>query len=435
MSNEMILQINNLKPIHKSNIEINKINVIGGENGSGKTTASSLLFCFLTAISPESDFITNNGIKNLFKNFIDYWTKNNSINFKESLNYDNSNSYTELNNLFENWEDYNVSSEFFNTFYLKVEKILKNNNLLNIDRCKEDFTKIKEVIEFNKSFTNRHVEVTNFLITTENSFPRLKSSNGANVSFNGNYEDNDFECSIEFKKDSFQTKVPKDYFNYSHINEVCYIDSPSILDFKLNGSEAPYHYSFLHKCLKESKKPKLFDEVYNKKIINIEKEISNLINGNFKFDSKSNKFLFESDGIELDMKNTASGYKQIGIIQLLLINRILSDGSYLIIDEPEVNLHPNFQFKLAKILVKLVKELNITLYLNSHSPQFIEAIEVFSEKYDLTEETNFYMTQKSQDSTEYDFKKILRKDLHLLYNNLGDAYDEIDNIKVENLKK
>ena len=74
------------------------------------------------------------------------------------------------------------------------------------------------------------------------------------------------------------------------------------------------------------------------------------------------------------MENTASGLKQLATIQLLLDNNELTKNSFLILDEPEINLHSEWQVKLAKLLVLLVKELNIYLYINSHSPQFIEAL-------------------------------------------------------------
>ena len=75
-------------------------------------------------------------------------------------------------------------------------------------------------------------------------------------------------------------------------------------------------------------------------------------------------------------------------------------------DEPEVHLHPEWQVKLAEILVLLVKELNVNLFINSHSPQFIEAIEVYSIKYGLRNETNFYLTKKAEDSEKYNVEKI-----------------------------
>ncbi len=132
------------------------------------------------------------------------------------------------------------------------------------------------------------------------------------------------------------------------------------------------------------------------------------------------------------MKNTASGIKQIGVIQLLLENRNLKENSFLFIDEPEINLHPEWQVKLAEILVLLVKELNIYLYINSHSPQFIEALEVFSVKYGIIDESKFYLSKKLANN-KFKFEEIDYDNLLTLYNNLGDSYDVIDEIRAENI--
>lgn len=80
------------------------------------------------------------------------------------------------------------------------------------------------------------------------------------------------------------------------------------------------------------------------------------------------------------MKNTAAGVKQLGIIQVLLDNRKLKKDCFLIIDEPELNLHPDWQVKFAEVLIMMIKKLNITVFINSHSPHFVEALEVYSAK-------------------------------------------------------
>lgn len=102
-------------------------------------------------------------------------------------------------------------------------------------------------------------------------------------------------------------------------------------------------------------------------------------------------------------------------------------------DEPEVHLHPEWQVKLAKILVLLVKDLNVNLFINSHSPQFIEAIEVYSIKYSLRDETNFYLTKKDENIEKYNVEKIEYDNLYEIYNNLGDPYDMIDEVRGENI--
>lgn len=84
---------------------------------------------------------------------------------------------------------------------------------------------------------------------------------------------------------------------------------------------------------------------------------------------------------------------------------------FLIIDEPEVNLHPDWQFKLANILMLLVKKLNVSIYINTHSPLFIEAINAFSEYYDLDDETNYYLTEKSDGNELFNLNEVKSSEL------------------------
>lgn len=130
----------------------------------------------------------------------------------------------------------------------------------------------------------------------------------------------------------------------------------------------------------------------------------------------------------------SAGNKEIGIIQILLQNNRLRQNSFLIIDEPESSLHPEWEIKYAELLVLLAKEMNIHIYLNSHSPMFIEAISLYSQYYDLLDQTNFYLTQK-QENGKYDFKKINPKNLGEVYENLTRPYDELDKVKAKILFK
>lgn len=135
--------------------------------------------------------------------------------------------------------------------------------------------------------------------------------------------------------------------------------------------------------------------------------------------------------IERDCSSLSSaGIKQIGVIQILLENGSLNKNSFLIIDEPESNLHHDWQIRFAEILVLLTKELNITLYLNSYSPIFIEAMSLYAQYYGLLESTNFYLTKKQADG-RFDFRKINPKNMGEVYEDLTRPYDELDKIKAE----
>lgn len=127
---------------------------------------------------------------------------------------------------------------------------------------------------------------------------------------------------------------------------------------------------------------------------------------------------------------SSAGIKQIGVIQMLLENGSLQKDSFLIIDEPESNLHPEWQIRFANILAMLSKELNITLYLNSHSPIFIEAISLYAQYYDLINQTNFYLSEKRQNN-KFTFRKIDPKNMGEVYENLTSPYDFLDSLKAK----
>lgn len=150
--------------------------------------------------------------------------------------------------------------------------------------------------------------------------------------------------------------------------------------------------------------------------------------------SNSSEILSEIQKVIRTDSLNSSGVKEIGIIQILLQNNKLKENSFLIIDEPESSLHPEWEIKFAEILILLVKELNVHIYLNSHSPMFIEAISLYAQYYDLIKDTNFYLTEK-QDNGKYNFKKISPKNMGAVYENLTRPYDELDKLKAKILFK
>ena len=216
---------------------------------------------------------------------------------------------------------------------------------------------------------------------------------------------------------------------FSNIWDVFYLESFSLFDLNSKVSFMKKYSArsdYLNKMLQVENN--LVGDGENRVISNFEDKLEKLIKGKFTF--KGGRFFYNS----FDMENTSSGIKQIGLIQLLLSNRNLRKNTFLIIDNPETDLHPDLQVKFAEILVLMVRELNITLYINSHSPHFVEAIEVYSTKYGLKDNTRFYVTQTNDDET-CTLEQINFKNLYRLYNNLGDPYDIVDAVRGENLAR
>jgi predicted ATP-dependent endonuclease of OLD family len=80
---------------------------------------------------------------------------------------------------------------------------------------------------------------------------------------------------------------------------------------------------------------------------------------------KEIKVLVKTD-LEIDLYNASSSIKQLAPLLLYLRFRA-SKGDFLVIDEPEMNLHPESQAKLLESLSILVN-LGVRILLTTHSP-------------------------------------------------------------------
>ena len=305
-------KIRNVGSIKKADMDMGRINVIGGKNCTGKSTATNLLYCFLRAISSQND----STIKDL------------------------------------------MESEF-------------------------DITGPQE----NNDYACVYSDLYNF-----------------------SYE-------IDFKNYEFTKKGNVDF------TTVFYFDSFSLFDNKVGGTYFLEHVKALENALEIDNNKQL---TYNNEV---EKLIKEILGGQI-MEENGELFFVRDNGVKTHMKNTSSGVKQVAIFQTLLRNGQLKEKSFLIMDEPEVNLHPEWQIKFAKILVLLAKEFNLGIFVASHSPFFIEAIEIYSQYYDMIDDSYFYLTKMVEDYG-YDIVKVDSHNLEDIYRNLGQPYDILDEIKIE----
>lgn len=144
--------------------------------------------------------------------------------------------------------------------------------------------------------------------------------------------------------------------------------------------------------------------------IDIKDMISFIVDGEFKEDD-SGELFFSKDNKKIEMVNTATGIKYFGILQLLSEKNHINRDTILILDEPEVHLHPKWQLKMAKLIVQLVKQ-DVMIVVNSHSPYMIEALQRYSDKEMVN--SDFYLAgngyiKKENNSNSETLAKIFEK--------------------------
>ncbi|MEA3288714.1 MAG: AAA family ATPase [Campylobacterota bacterium] len=157
--------------------------------------------------------------------------------------------------------------------------------------------------------------------------------------------------------------------------------------------------------------------------------ISKIINGRFEQDDLGNYF-FKKENENIELVNTATGIKYFGILQTLSKNNYLNENTILILDEPEVHLHPKWQLKMAQLIVELVKN-GVKVLVNSHSPYMVEALQRYSDKEKLEDKTNFYLAEggvidKIEDSNSKTLSEIFEK--------LSEPFNEFDKMDSEKLQ-
>lgn len=159
----------------------------------------------------------------------------------------------------------------------------------------------------------------------------------------------------------------------------------------------------------------------------IKVNIDSIINGNFQ-ENNLGDFVFKRDDKNIELINTAMGIKYFGILQVLSDKNHFYAGQILILDEPEVHLHPKWQLKLAEVIVYLVEK-GVKVVVNSHSPYMIEALQKFGELAEIT--SDFYLAEngvigKIEDSNSRTLSEIFEK--------LSEPYDVFEKMQSDRLK-
>jgi predicted ATPase len=144
--------------------------------------------------------------------------------------------------------------------------------------------------------------------------------------------------------------------------------------------------------------------------------------GEFKKDDMGH-YYFDKQGKKIDLVNTATGVKYFGIFQVLSQNNYLNKNTILVLDEPEVHLHPKWQLEMAKIIVELVKN-GVKIVVNSHSPYMIQALIKYARDEEIVDNSNFYLAEKDRDYANINnVNDELNKIFELLAEPMNEVYE------------
>ena len=102
------------------------------------------------------------------------------------------------------------------------------------------------------------------------------------------------------------------------------------------------------------------------------------------------------DGATFQYPDCAEGIKALAPLQVLDSYGLLDSNTLLILDEPEVHLHPQWIVECAESLVNLVAKRQVRVLVASHSPYLIQALQRFAARALGAGQFRFYLAEEAE---------------------------------------
>ncbi len=393
----MKLLIENLAKINSAEILIDGITVIAGENNTGKSTVGKILFSLFNSINGIEERIIEQRkleIEQACMVVLNFYFK--SINariIRDNISRIVAVRVIEICNLeIDEDEKYKrIKDELYNIILSRCTEVLNVNKIVELllEEIKNILNISQETILL-EVFTRYFSEIFNNQI---NSLTTEESS--ANLSLEIKYK----KINLSFKNNEcilFDREIEL-------MNKAIYIDNPFIinkLDSYENLSETD---SFLKILLRENENKDIMDGIIQsvlakEKLETVNKVLQEIIEGDILRKDNGKYYLQQENFKEpILMDNLSTGLKSFVLIKLLLEKGILKERDVLILDEPEIHLHPKWQVAYAELIVLLQKQFDLSIVVATHSPYFLDAIELYSIKYDIDKKVNFYLSSMDND--------------------------------------
>ncbi|MDK8393596.1 AAA family ATPase [Streptococcus pasteurianus] len=398
------MKINKFGAVNKMELTPNKLLIFTGKNNSGKTYTSYLLYGILSSLA-ENQFFKVISSKKLLEFIVDDDQRAITIS-KESVKI----KYIE--------QAINFIDEHLIDILVKNFKI----NEKNFDRFKHEITK-EDIESFLGDFCNKspkNISINNVKLKTtynEGQYVIEKEGEFTYEIINSVRTDRFFKELLTDQLSNNLIKIPKVFYFPAERNGI------NVFKNELNENRLKTYDTIMNtlqysklKSKKDKEKMRkellqqnldLFFETqsnsvypkpisdyinflnsmrpdYESKSQNIKLEnISNyirddIIHGKYEINSKDNTVTFRQKmgktryKAPLPFHVVSSSVKTLYGLDYYLDN-VVKDGDFLIIDEPELSLHPENQIKLANVIA-MIADCGIKVILSTHSDLFIRSL-------------------------------------------------------------
>jgi len=424
----------------EAELELKGLTVLAGENDTGKSTLGRLIFSMVKAehFSKERFFRENrNRFINLKFNEIKAFLKILKIGYENKIEEIKKKVFKILKS--------KNKEQFKKQQFKEVEKEINfiinqvKKNEINVESLLQNFEKIKEAFDengFKVKFRNlvlKRMITTNFKDSIVSKFSNV---NEARIE----YENGKIVINAQSEDDIFVLR----FDNFFYFKDATIIETPVVL--QIGDVLSRISYEFTYKDEQWENYPYTFRDLILKifkfkRDIDISEEeekktelikiLLNILPGKVEYKEGSLKYYYKTHSFNI--LSTATGVKSFAILYLLLQRGFLTSyKNILIVDEPEIHLHPRWQIEYAKFLIELVKRGTFVL-VNTHSPYIVEAIETFRKKEKILDRIKFYLSEKYENNGEvFCVLKDVTSSTEEIYQKLYIPLEELEQIAIEN---
>lgn len=359
----MNFELKDFGKIKSAKVKLDGITVICGNNNTGKSTVGKALFSF-------------------YNSLYDYKARIAEYKLSEIRNYISKFSDMRVNDIS---EETITKGKSFLEAYLNKDVIAEIENIYSVS---EDKIMSELVYRYFDLIMNKEVARKRKRTTSKECV--VKAIFKGNIIDELKFTDQKWQCNIS---------VPIAHKAY-------YINSPYVLDYLNNQEINISSLSMLERNvieaiqkaqaqLKANSMSNILDAVSNKNDLeDVMKVLENAYDGKTKIDN--GLYVYEDkNGIQIDFRNISAGLKAFALIERLLKGGVLKKKDVLILDEPEIHLHSEWQIYYAELIVALQKKFDLTILLVTHSFQFLESLNFFMKKYEISDRGNYYIPEET----------------------------------------
>lgn len=424
----MQLNLSNIGKIEEAEINIDGITVIAGENNAGKSTIGKLLFAIFNSMNDMDKKIEREKESKIYS----------TVNMLLQNRY-----MQKAGNLFDRRRKCNILAE---KIAKNIVEYLNEDVDGDIEEYLQNYVKENSFFEDAEDMEDLVQECTSAIIPILNVSDQKVMAEVITRWFNRVFEDQisplraaEIESRIELTvkgkklyylfKDNICTNWESE-FNVLH--GAFYIDNPFVMDKmsdRFTNLKITESHLINYLCKREEDIYNgIFDVVMAKDKLNgiyniLDKVIAGDIekNQDGEYCYKSNKFIKP-----LSVKNLSTGLKSFALIKKLIENGSIKEKDVLILDEPEIHLHPEWQLLYAELMVLLQKEFDLSMVITTHSPYFLDAIDVFSARYDTLQRTHYYLAENKGDLASL---QDVTGNIDAIYKKLSDPMQVLENLR------